>query len=334
MHVGVYYSNVDVRVEDRSKPEIDDDEFLFKVMASGICGSDVMEWYRIKSAPRILGHEATGEIVKVGKNVKDYNVGDRVFVSHHVCCNNCSYCLSGHHTACETLHKTNFDPGGFAEYIRVPKINVEHGVYLLPEGLSYADGTLIEPLACVLRGQRLANVQKGDRVLVLGCGVSGILHIQLAKLLGASKVVATDISGYRLKLAEKFGADLAIDVKDFNPEDHLSDQVIVCTGAKSAAVQALESVDRGGTIVYFAVPEPGFNLDVPINKFWRNEITVKTSYGAGPADLEESLELLSAGKLNVSDMITHRLPLDEIGLAFKLAAEADESLKIIVEPHN
>jgi L-iditol 2-dehydrogenase len=333
MRVGVYYNNNDVRVEERPKPRIEDGEFLLKVMASGICGSDVMEWYRLKSAPKILGHEVTGEIVEVGRGVRGYRKGDRVFVSHHVPCNKCSYCLGGHHTACETLHRTNFDPGGYSEYIRVPEINVKNGVYPLPDGLSYEDGTFIEPLACVLRGQRLMGVGKDDRVLVLGSGISGILHIQLARLSGAGRVVATDISEYRLKMAGKLGADEVLDARWFNPEENLFDKVIVSAGAESAATQALKSVDRGGTILYFAVPKPGFNLSVPINDFWRDEITVLTSYGAGPRDLGESLELISRRKINVHDMITHRLRLDEIGLGFKLVAEADKSLKVIIEPN-
>ena len=331
MRVGVYYSNSDVRVEERPKPEIKPGEFLMRVMASGICGSDVLEWYRIKTAPRVLGHEATGEIAEVGAGV-GFKVGERVFVSHHVPCNRCEYCRSGHHTACDTLHKTNYDPGGFSEYVRVPGINVRSGVYRLPKNLSYEEGTFIEPLACVLRGQRMARVGRGDRVLVLGAGISGMLHIMNARRLGA-KVAATDISGYRLRMAGKFGAEEVYDARKFNPEEHKSDRVIVATGAESAAQQALKAVDRGGTILYFAVPKPGVTLPVPINDFWRNEITVLTSYGAGPADLEESLKVLAKGKLDVGGMITHRLPLDRIGEGFKLVAEADKSLKVIIQPN-
>ena len=142
-------------------PEIGEDEALLKVMASGICGSDVIEWYRVPKAPRVLGHEATGVIDKVGSKVTSLKVGDRVFVSHHVPCNQCRYCQRGHHTACHTLHTTNYYPGGFAQYIRVPKINVDFGVYKLPDDMSFEEGTFIEPLACVSRGQRLARLAKG-----------------------------------------------------------------------------------------------------------------------------------------------------------------------------
>jgi L-iditol 2-dehydrogenase len=339
MRVAVYYNNKDVRVEEMPRPKIGPGELLMKVIASGICGSDVLEWYRVPRAPRVLGHEATGEIVEVGEGVSRYKVGDRVFVSHHVPCNKCHYCLRGHHTACETLHKTNYDPGGFAEYIRVPSINVERGVYILPEGLPFEDGTLIEPLGCVVRGQRLADVQKGDCVLVMGSGVSGLLHIQLARLLGAERIIATDVNEYRLNAARKFGADHALHAKDNVQEElrklnegRLADKVIVCTGAASASTQALQYVDRGGTVLYFAVPGPGFDIPLPAAEFWRNEVTIMTSYGAAPRDLEESLKLISEGQINVHDMITHKLSLSEIGLGFRLVEEAKESLKVVIEP--
>jgi len=339
MRVAMYYNNRDVRPEEMPRPRIGPSELLVKVMACGICGSDVLEWYRIKSAPRVLGHEATGEIVEVGEGVERYGVGDRIFVSHHVPCNTCRYCLSGHHTACETLHKTNYDPGGFAEYIRVPRINVEHGIYILPEALSFEDGTFIEPLGCVVRGQRLARVQRGDSVLILGSGISGLLHVQLARAHGAGRVIATDINEYRLKAAKKFGADAVISAGENVPErlrqlneGRLADRVIVCTGATSASKQALQCVDRGGTVLFFAVPERGVDISVPIAEFWRNEVTIMTSYGAAPGDLEEALRLIEERKVNVHDMITHRLGLAETGLGFRLVGDAKESLKVVIEP--
>jgi len=339
MKVAMYYRNNDVRVEEMPVPKIGKGELLVKVMASGICGSDVMEWYRIKKAPRVLGHEITGEIVEVGEGAKNYKKGERVFVSHHVPCNTCRYCVSGYHTACETLHKTNYDPGGFAEYLRVPEINVKSGVYVLPENMSYEEGTFIEPLACVLRGQRVANLKAGQSVLVMGSGISGLLHINLAKALGAGKIIATDINEYRLNAAKKFGADNVINAKEDVPKrikelngGRLADCVMVCTGAMPAIEQALQSVDKGGTILFFAVPEPGVNISVPINDFWRNEIKMVTSYGAAPSDLETALEFIKAGRVNVKDMITHKLPISEAQLGFKLVAEGKESIKVIIEP--
>jgi L-iditol 2-dehydrogenase len=340
MLVAVYHNNRDIRIQEMPKPEIASDEILVKVMACGICGSDVIEWYRVPKAPRVLGHEATGIIEKTGEKVTRYNVEDRVFVSHHVPCNKCQYCLKGHHTACETLHTTNYYPGGFSQYIRVPKINVEYGVYKLPSDMSYHEGAFIEPLACVIRGQRLAKIQKEDTLLIIGSGISGILHTQLAKLKGVQKIVAADINPYRLKLAEKFGAHHTINAKENLPqklkeinEGKPADQVVICTGAKQAALTSLECVDKGGTILFFAVPDPTVKIPVPITQFWRNEITMKTSYGAAPCDLEESLEILAQKKVNVTDMITHKLSLQQTAEGFTLVADAGESLKVIIEPN-
>jgi L-iditol 2-dehydrogenase len=335
-----YYNNHDVRIEEIPVPSIDEDEVLLKLMASGICGSDVIEWYRVPKAPRVLGHEATGVISKVGGKVTNVKVGDRVFVSHHVPCNQCRYCQRGYHTACHTLHTTNYYPGGFSQYIQVPKINVEFGIYKLPDTMSFEEGTFIEPLACVSRGQRLANLQKYDSLLIIGSGISGILHAQLAKFKGVENIVVADINPYRLELAKKFGAHHALNAKDNLHKKlkevnggHLADQVVVCTGATSAAMSALDCVENGGTILFFAVPDPTVKLPVPINQFWRNEITMRTSYGAAPNDLEDSLRVLKTGRINVKDMITHRLSLLEAQEGFRLMAEAGASLKVILEPN-
>ena len=340
MLAAVYYNNHDVRIQELPKPEIGVDEILVKVMASGICGSDVTEWYRVPKAPRILGHEATGVIEQAGSKVTEYKVGDRVFVSHHVPCGKCRRCLRGNHTACETLHTTNYYPGGFAQYIRVPRINVESGVYKLPVDMSFEEGTFIEPLACVVRGQRLAGVKKGDVLLVIGSGVSGILHVQLAKRNGVKRVVVADINDYRLGLAEKFGADFTLDSKGDLPQKlkevncgRLADKVVVCTGATQGALVALDCVDKGGLILFFAVPDPSVKVPVPINQFWRNEITLKTSYGAAPNDLAESLVVLAEGKLDVKGMITHKLSLRQAAKGFRLMAKAGKSLKVILEPN-
>lgn len=334
-----YYNNHDVRVQEIPTPRIGEEEILLKVMASGICGSDVIEWYRVPKAPRVLGHEATGVISEVGAKVKNVAVGDRVFVSHHVPCFQCRYCKRGSHTACHTLHTTNYYPGGFSQYIQVPKINVQSGIYKLPDAMSFEEGTFIEPLACVARGQRLANIKSDDTVLIIGSGISGILHAQLAKYKGVENVIVADINSYRLELAKKFGAHHALDAKANLPEKlkeltgHLADQVIVCTGATSAAMTSIDCVENGGTILFFAVPDPTVKLPVPINQFWRNEITMRTSYGAAPNDIEDSIKVLATGELDVKGMITHRLDIREAQEGFRLMAEAGNSLKVILEPN-
>jgi L-iditol 2-dehydrogenase len=335
----MYYSNRDVRLEEMPVPKIGPEELLVRVLASGICGSDVLEWYRIKKAPRVLGHEIAGEIVEVGKDVKRFKAGDRVTVTHHVPCNTCHYCLSGHHSACETLHTTNFDPGGFAEYIRVPSINVDRGTFILPDELSYEEGTFVEPLGCVLRGQKIARIKPGQTILLLGSGISGILHIKLAAALGAGKIIATDVHEFRINFAKKSGADFVFNAREFTPEKlkavnegRLADRVILCAGSLAAAQQTLESVDRGGIVMFFAVPHPEDKLLLPISEFWRNEITLLTSYAAIMDDLQQTIELLRAKRVAVADMITHRLPLARTGEGFRLMEAAGESMKIIIEP--
>ncbi|MBU3967012.1 MAG: alcohol dehydrogenase catalytic domain-containing protein [Euryarchaeota archaeon] len=325
MKTAVYYNNNDIRIEDRQKPEIKDGEILVKVRASGICGTDLMEWYRIKKAPRVLGHEIAGDIVE--SRSEKYSIGQRVFVSHHVPCNECKYCLSGNHTACETLHKGNYDPGGFSEFVRVPEINVENGTYVLPDDVSYEEGSLIEPLACVVRAQRMIGVSEGQTVLVMGSGISGLLNIKLAKLRKA-KVIATDINEYRLKMAKECGAD---EVYDANAMlDVKADRIIMCTGAMPAFEAAFRYIDRKGIIMLFAIPNR--NLPIPVEDFWRNELSIVSSYGAAPVDLEEALGLISDGKIDVSDMITHRLKLEDIQKGFKIAGEAKDSLKVVLVP--
>ena len=326
MLVAKYYNNNDIRLEELPTPKIGPGEILVRVRASGICGTDVMEWYRIQKAPRILGHEIAGEIIE-SKSDK-YQKGQRVFVSHHVPCNECKYCRAGNHTACDTLHSGNYDPGGYSEFVRVPKINVDYGVYVLPDQVSYAEGTMIEPLACGVRGLGLIDIRANHTVLILGCGVSGILNIQLAKLTGA-RVVATDINEYRLKKAKEFGADEVMQAaQDLNIR---ADRVIICTGAYAAVEQAFHCIDKKGIILLFAIPNR--DIAIPIPDFWRNELTVTSSYGAAPVDLEAALDLIANKTINVQDTITHKLPLRNIQEAFKIVVEAKESLKVVLEPN-
>lgn len=340
MRVGMYYNNRDVRPEEMPRPKIGAGEILVRVKASGICGSDVMEWYRIKKAPLVLGHEITGEIAEVGEGVRRYKAGDRVFVSHHVPCNTCRYCLAGNHTACETLHTTNYYPGGFSEYIRVPPLNVERGVFILPDEISFEEGTFIEPLACVIRGQRAAGLMQAElSVLILGSGISGLLHLLLAKALGAKRVITTDINEYRLKAAKELGAEATVNAKEDvvsflrkNNDDRLADLVIICASAISVFNQALASVDRAGAILCFAPTEPGVTMAIPVNDFWRKNIKIIHSYGASPEDLAMAIELLREKRVAVNRLITHRLKLSDIGLGFKIMCDAKESIKVIIEP--
>ncbi len=340
MRVAKYYNNNDIRIEEITVPKIGPGEALMRVESSGICGSDALEWYRIKKAPLVLGHEVAGQVVEVGPGVDKIKVGDRIVAAHHVPCNTCFYCLTGHHTACDTLRGTNFDPGGFSEYIRLPAINVDRGVHLIPEELSYEEATFHEPLGCVLRAQRIAKLSPGQCVMVIGCGIAGLLNIHLSRFSGVGKILAIDIVPYRLEAALRFGADEAItptqDARGFlrqMNEGRLADLVVVCTGAESAQIQALECIERGGTVLYFAPTDPDFKISVSINDvFFRNDVTLATSYGASPYDSWLSLDLIKSPSFRVDEMITHRFPLAEIQEGFQIVAKAQDSIKINIEP--
>jgi len=340
MKVGMYYNNSDVRVEETPPPNVGDKDLLIKVNVCGICGSDILEWYRIKKAPLVLGHELSGEVIKVGKDITKFKTGDRVFSTHHVPCNECHYCLTDHETACVTFQtKNNFDPGGFSEFLKVSGRSVDTGTLRLPDEVTYEEASFIEPLGTVVRGLRRLDLQPGDSMLVLGAGIAGILMIKLGKALGAGRIIATDINDSRLESAIKFGAehvfnageDIPKAIKEANA-GRLVDKVVICTGALSAVKQALISVDKGGTIMFFAVPTPDETVDIDFNPYWRDDISFITSYGAAPQDNLKALELIRAGNINVKDMITHRLSLDKIAKGFELAGKG-EGLKILIKPN-
>jgi L-iditol 2-dehydrogenase len=337
MRAAVYYSNSDVRVEERPQPKIGAGELLVKVMASGICGSDVMEWYRIKKAPLVLGHEIAGFVAE--SNSQAFRPGDWVAATHHVPCYSCEYCKDGNETVCDSLRSTNFEPGGFAELVRIPKAQVDTGTLRLPDGVSFEEGTFVEPLACAVRGQRKAGMMAGKSVLVIGSGISGLLHVQLAKASGASLVAATDVSRFRLDMAKRLGADAAIPADEDVParfrelnKGRGADLVIVCTAAAPAFKQGFQSVDRGGHVLLFAPTKPGEAVPIPLWELWRDCVTVHTSYAGALQDMREALELITSRRVDVKDMITHRLPLAQAQEGFRLVAEARDSMKVIIEP--
>lgn len=336
----MYYSNRDLRLEEMPRPEIGPGELLVRIEASGICGSDVMEWYRVGKVPLVLGHEVAGEVVEVGEGVTTFSQGDRVAVTHHVPCMSCHYCVSGHETVCDTMRTTSFDPGGFAEFVRVPAINVDRGTFALPDSVSYEEGSFVEPLACVLRGQRQGNFMAGCSVLVVGSGIAGLLHVMVARALGAGRIVATDMLDFRLEKARLLGAEATIMATDDVPArfremnySRGADLVVVCAGAPQAIEQALQSVARSGTVLFFATTRPEVSIPLAVNEFfWRNEVTLTSSYAGSPADCRTALELIRAGRLPVSETITHRLPLAETGRGFDLVVNPQDSIKVIIEP--
>ena len=337
MKVSYWHNNRDIRIEDVPTPRPGPGEILVKVISCGICGSDVVEWYRLPRAPLVQGHEIGALVVEVGDSVTGFKPGDRVFVAPKEPCMECSYCKEGHYPQCSEI-KVRL-PGGFAEYILVPKALVEMGTYLLPDSLTYDRSTFIEPLACAVRAQRLAGIHEGQTVLVAGCGMSGLLHVRLAKT-SKCRVIATDVNPNRLAFAGRTGADLTVDAaKDISGvladrNYGKADAVILCTSALSAVEQAWKCVDKGGAVVFFAVPGPDKDVHVPINDFWTKEIRILTSYYCGPPDIEESIKLIESGRIEVDDMITHRLGLEDIAKGFELVLDGTESIKVIIRPNN
>lgn len=339
MRAAVYYGNRDVRLEERPKPEIGPGEILMRIEASGICGSDVVEWYRLPKAPLVLGHEVAGVVAEAGPGVRGFAPGDRIVTTHHVPCNACRYCRAGSHPYCDTLRTTHFDPGGFCEYVRLPGANVERGTFALPEGVSFEEGTFVEPLACCVRAFRVARFAPGMGVAVLGSGISGTLHVLLARALGAGRILATDLDPWRIAKARELGADAAVDARDDVParirdtfDGRLADVVIVTAASPAAIAQSLRCVDRGGTILYFALPNPGETFPMPMYDIWRDGITIVHSYAGPPADMAAALELIAARRVDVAATITHRLPLERTQEGFGLVIAAGESLKVVVEP--
>jgi len=340
MRAAMYYNNRDIRVEELPVPVIGRGELLVKIKASGICGSDVMEWYRLHKAPLVLGHEIAGQVVETGGDTP-FGPGDRVAATHHVPCLTCHACRRGHETVCDTLLSgTRFDPGGFCEYVRLPAVNVNRGTWKLPDEVGYEAATFVEPLACVLRGQRRAGLAPGMSVLVLGSGISGLLHINLAAASGAGLIVATDLSPYRLEAARRFGAAQALhggeDVAGrFRALNHGrgADLVVVCATAERPFRQALDAVGRGGTVLLFAPTPAGMTIPLSINElFWRRDVTLTTTYAAGPADCVAALDLIRHHRVEVEAMITHRLGLADTVEGFRLTAGAGDSIKVVVNP--
>jgi len=340
MRIASYHSNSDIRIEELPTPQVGPGESLVKIHASGICGSDIMEWYRRDKVPLVLGHEIAGEIVAVGPGVSNIQVGDRVVASHHVPCLECRYCHRGHETVCQTLHTTTFDPGGFSQYVRLPQINTRVGVFSIPDNVTYEEASFAEPLACVLRGQDRANVSAGDTVAVIGSGISGILHIALARTRGAECIVAADINEARLPYAKIFGADIVTEDSFSIPGLLLdkigrkADIVILTTGHPKAVQAGFEAAEEGATILFFAPSDPGTTVQINITDlFFKHDRTITTTYANSPSDLQQALVLLSEKKVVVKEMITHRIALDEIQYGFDLVQHGTESLKVVVEPN-
>ncbi len=338
MRVARYYSNHDVRLEEQAQPVPGSGELLVRMEACGICASDAMEWYLRPRAPLVPGHEPVGVVVEVGEGVQAFAPGDRVFVHHHVPCMVCHDCRRGHYSLCPQFRQTRLDPGGLAEYFRVPAENVKADVLCLPEMLSFEAATFIEPVACCVAGLRRVGIQPGDTLAIVGAGVTGLIHLQLARLWGAVRVIVLDLVDYRLERAHELGADLVLNPVQGNAVEALhaanagrgADAVLVCSSSLQAIELGLQLVGSGGTLELFAPTAPDVPLKLSPHTLFFNEITLTTSYSASPHDTRLALRYLIAKQIDVGRLITHRFSLAEVGEAIRLTAQANASLKVIV----
>ena len=345
MNVARLYAPGDLRVEEADVPEPGSGEITIRVQTCAMCGTDAKIFHHGHhniSLPRVLGHEIAGEVAEVDPGVDGWVRGDRVQVIAAIPCGACLYCRRGLETVCENLESMGYQyDGAFAEFMRVPKKVLDRdGVNRIPAHVPYEAAALTEPLACVLNGQEIAGVGEGDEVVVLGAGPIGCLHVRLARARGARSVTLVDVNQLRLDLAARSEPDAMINGSEEDAVETVrkltdgrgADVIITATGAGPAQEQALEMAARRGRISLFG----GLPRDKPIIRFDSNlvhyrELFVVGAYGSAPRHNRDALGLISSGDVVVDDLITHRLPLDEVkeGIA---TVTTGEGLKVVVRP--
>lgn len=338
MKTAVYYAQNDIRIEEMPVPSIDDDEILVQMKACGVCGSDLMDWYLRPRAPLVLGHEPAGTVAKKGDKVGKFDVGDRVFVHHHVACLTCHYCLHGDYTLCKQFHETNIRPGGFAEYFAVPAANVRADTLRVPEQLTYEEGTFIEPVACCIRAMEKCAVQTGDIVAVVGAGVTGLIHTALSKIYGATKAIVSDFIDFRLRMAEQYGADVTVNPKNESlteavraeTEGRGVDLAVVTAPSLEAYKTAISICRRGGKLCVFAPTDPEKQLQISPKELFFSELKIVPSYSTSHLETRKALQFLELGRIDVKRLITHRFGISQTAQAFKTALETKKSLKVII----
>jgi len=329
-----------VSVDDVENPSIGNGDLLVQMHACGICGSDVEKVFGQYGQPSMrLGHEPSGIIAKVGKNVIDFKIGDRVFVHHHVPCYSCHYCKHGNETMCEKYYETNLSPCGLAEQFVVPEWNVKHGgVIKIPESMKFEEAAMIEPLACCIRAWKKVSFQKGDSVAIFGVGSTGMMHVMLSQMYQFEKIFCFDPNDFRLNFAKKFGITNAIKPTDANAkkmifdgtDDRGVDVAIVATGNLQALLDSIDFVRKGGTIMLFGVPSKNATVDLDLSKIYSKEITLVTSYAASDDDTNEALNLISSSEIDVGKLITHRYSILDSQKAFDHAHTGEDAMKIII----
>ena len=327
------------------KPVIDADEILLKMKKAAICGTDIriLEGKKTKDVryPSVIGHEMSGIIEELGANVLGYEVGDRIAIANVIPCGNCSSCLSGRENAC--LNRTaigyQYD-GGFAEYVKIPKTCIQAGnVVKIPESVSFTAGALIEPLACCIRGLKNVGTGFNDTVLVVGAGPIGLMHIQLSKISGASKVIVSEPNAFRRQKAEVLGADVIVNPISENLEEIIMketnglgvDRIILAIGVPSVVNSTIKLCKKGGTVCMFAgFGGTGESL-IEINTIHYNEINICGSTAYKRSDYLAAAEMVKTGRINLDEIATHTYKLDEFKEAYKMN-KSGEGLKVIIEP--
>lgn len=329
-----------VEIKNVERPRVRDDDILVSMKACGVCGSDLEKIYGQYSQPSTrLGHEPSGVITEVGSNVKEFKIGDRVFVHHHVPCYSCHFCLRGNETMCQKYSETNLNPCGLAEEFLVPGWNVSHGgVIKLPDNVSFEEASMIEPLACCIRAWNKIKFKQGDSVAILGAGPTGMMHVMLSKVFGMKDIFCFDINDFRLGFAKRLG--ITSEIRSSDPQAYQKilsgtnnrgvDVVIVATGSLGAIKQSVEIVRKGGTIVLFGVPTKDATISIDISKVYSKEITITPSYAASESDTNAAFSFISGKKVDVSTLITHRFDLLESAKALEYAHQGNDSMKIVV----
>ena len=338
MKAAVYYSPMDTRIEEVAVPEIGDHEVVVEMKACGICGSDLMDWYLKPRAPIVLGHEPTGLIAMKGKKVEEVNVGDRVFVHHHVACMTCHYCVNGDYTLCEQFHKTNIEPGGFAQFFKVPAPNLQLDTLKVPEHMSFEEATLIEPVGCCVRALKKCNLKVGDSIAVIGAGPTGLIHAALSKIYGASTTIVSDLLDFRLNLARKFGADMLVNPKNEDltaairsvTEGRGVDIAVVTAPSLDAYRAGFDICRKGGKLCVFAPTDPAAHLRISPKDLFFTETQIIPSYSTSHLETRAALHLIESGRLKAKELITHRFKLEETARAFRTALKSTESLKVVI----
>ena len=316
------------------RPSVGAGELLLRVRGCGLCGSDIAKIVPAPARmPAVLGHEVVGDVVEAGPGVAGFGVGDRVVAAHHVPCGACHYCRRGSESMCRAFKASNLDPGGFAEYVRVPPANVRHATFRIPAHLTDEEASFVEPLACCVRAIDRARVEPGDTVLVIGLGSIGCLLVQLARRAGAAVLGVDPLAG-RAMLARQLGARGAGDAAAVAAAVHEAsegrgaDHVIVTGGGVDVLPWAVGCAREGGTLHFFAGGS-GEALPLPLATLYHRELTVTSTYSSSPATLARAFWLLAAGKVEVDRLITHRLPLERLAEGVDLMRRR-EALKVYV----